>query len=135
MNNENNNFEYISEPQYLRATEDNNACQNLQEIVQRCCKWVENNDQLSVQRIFEHLDLTKSGELPKHHFVLALKEIGIKLHPSEIELLEKVLDKRDLGFYTYGPFVRELKYQVPHLLFYDEHMQKLAKGIVEKNIG
>ena len=71
-------FEYIGEPVAL----DKDAAQErLEDIMDAMKSWLSRpiNDRLSVQQIFESLDIANHGELSTKDFESALSRLGIRL--------------------------------------------------------
>lgn len=71
-------FEYIGEPVAL----DKDAAQErLEDIMDAMKSWLARpvNDRLSVQQIFESLDIANHGELSTKDFESALSRLGIRL--------------------------------------------------------
>jgi len=132
-------FEYIGEPVALNKDA---ALKNVEDIIDAMKVWLARpvNDRLSVQQIFESLDIENHGELSAKNFESALSRLGIHLTPSrdnkqgELQLLKDVLDQRHVGYLHYRSLVRELN-GVPQLDFMNKAIIKLAKIAEEKDLS
>ena len=67
------------------------------------------NERLSPRGVFESQDIESYSEIRLEKFENALLIMGIKLRPSELNLLRNILDKRLSGFLRYVEFLRELE--------------------------
>jgi len=92
------------------------------------------NDRLSVQQIFESLDMENHGELSDKNFESALSRLGIHAKQAELKLLKDVLDPRHVGYLHYRSLVRELN-GVPQLHFMNKAIIKLAKIAEAKDLS
>ena len=97
-------------------------------------QWVNRNERLTVRTIFESYDKENFGELNATLFEKAMTKIGVKLRPSEMNLVKDALDKRGIGFLTYRPFVRELTGD-PQLEFMHPQIVKLAKWAEKSDLS
>lgn len=100
-------FEYIGEPLALKKDA---ALKTVEDIITAMKDWLTRptNDRLSVQQIFESLDIENCGELSTKNFESALSRLGIQPKQGELQLLKEVLDQRHVGYLHYRSLVREL---------------------------
>lgn len=118
-------FEYIGEPLALKKDA---ALKTVEDIITAMKDWLARptNDRLSIQQIFESLDIENCGELNTKNFESALSRLGIQAKQGELQLLKEVLDQRHVGYLHYRSLVRELQ-GVPQLDFMNKAVIKLAK--------
>jgi len=76
-------FEYIGEPVALSMNDKDAALERVEDIVDAMKNWLARpvNDRLSVQQIFESLDIENHGELSDKNFGSALARLGIDAKP------------------------------------------------------
>ena len=112
------------------------ALKNVEDIIDAMKKWLARptNDRLSVQQIFESLDVENYGELSAKNFENALSRLGIHAKQGELQLLKEVLDQRHVGYLHYRSLVRELN-GVPQLDFMNKAIIKLAKIAEGKDLS
>ena len=100
-------FEYIGDPMPIGDKD----VTRVDEIIKGIKAWHDRptNDRLSVKQVFESMDIENFGEVSVKNFESALLRIGVKIRPSEMQILKGVLDPRMIGFLGYRNFVRELQ--------------------------
>lgn len=126
-------FEYIGEPLALNQQAE---LKSLEAVMTAMKAWLARptNDRLSVQQIFEGLDLMGAGEVTPASFEGAMSRLGIRLRPGETALLKDVLDPRHVGYLQYRTLVSELQ-GVPQLAFMDKAAVKLAKVAESRDLS
>ena len=106
---------------------------DVQEVLQQMKEWLTKNDRLTVRPIFHSVDQGGFGEIKEATFVKAFARLGIQLKPSEITLLKKVLDPRQVGFLKYTPLVNNLQ-GIPQKEFVSPAIEKLALYAISKDL-
>ena len=54
------------------------------------------------------MDIENFGEVSVKNFESALMRIGVKIKPTEMQVIKSCLDTKMIGFLSYRDFVREL---------------------------
>ena len=89
------------------------------------------NQSLTVRTIFESLDHQNFGELTEAKFDTAMHKIGVDLRAREKRLLKDMLDRRNIGFLSYRPLLREMQ-GMPQQDFIPVEVLRMAKTLVEQ---
>lgn len=61
-----------------------------------------------MKQVFESMDIENFGEVSVKNFESALMRIGVKIKPTEMQVIKSCLDTKMIGFLSYRDFVREL---------------------------
>ena len=125
-------FEYIGQPQPLRAPQQDEA-RNVGEVIERMEAWVKANDRVTVGGIFRSLDRGRFGELRAEDFARAFRRIGIEVTSSSLEKLQRVLDPRSTGYFKYGPIVKQLT-GMPAIEFINSKVLTIANFVVKQDL-
>jgi hypothetical protein len=136
FNKESKTFEYFGKPNKLMSlevgAEIDTEITNIEDFIGALKVWLARpeNQRLTVQSIFEHLDNSNTKTVTESQLCGAFNRIGVELREREKIMLKKYLDYNNINRFDYQPLLREIE-GIPQVVFQSAEVLKLAKHVVD----